>query len=69
VNTSGQNAAAFMEFCSRLPGFKESDFSMVEKGIMDVNYHYDSTDHIVTTSDGWKIQIFEDGRFVPLDES
>jgi hypothetical protein len=42
---------------------------MVEKGIMDGNYHYDSTDHIVTTSDGWKIQIFEEGRFVPLDES
>jgi hypothetical protein len=69
MNTSEQNAAAFVEFCSRLPGFKEADFLMVQKGIADGTYQYDATDHIVTTHDSWRIQIFEDGRFVPIDES
>jgi len=67
--TNSEQSSAFMEFCSGLPGFQEADFEMVEKGILVGDYQYDSSDHIVTTRDGWKIQIFEDGRFVPIDES
>jgi hypothetical protein len=69
MNNSEQNAAAFMEFCSNLPGFNKSDFEKVSKGIQDGKYQYDATDHIVVTPDGWRIQIHSDGRFIPLDES
>jgi hypothetical protein len=63
-------ASDFMEFCSKLPGFKKADFEPVERGILAGNYKYDATEHVVTTADGWRIQIFEDGRFVPVpDES
>jgi hypothetical protein len=67
--TNSEQASAFMSLSSGLPGFKKSDYEMVEKGILAGNYQFDPSDNIVITSDGWKIQIHEDGRFVPLDES
>jgi hypothetical protein len=69
MNNSEQDADEFIAFCRCLPGFIEADYAMVRKGIVDGTYHYDATDHIVTTPDNWKIQIHSDGRFVPLDES
>jgi hypothetical protein len=40
------------------------DYGLTERDILAGVYQYDSSDHILTTQDGWMIRIEPGGRFI-----
>jgi hypothetical protein len=55
-----------MEYCKDLPGFEKGSYGQIEKDILAGYYQYDEVDHVLRDPEGWRTQIFEDGRFMPI---
>jgi hypothetical protein len=66
--THQQQLDAFLEVCQKLPGFKKSEYGLVEANILSGVYSYDPVDRIIIIQDDWRIKIENDGRFVPIEE-
>jgi hypothetical protein len=58
-----------MEFCRSLPGFREEDYTYVQRAVRDGDYIYNPVDHVLTNADGWKVKIEDDGRFISVVDS
>jgi hypothetical protein len=64
-----EQAAAFLEFCSDLPGYEKGSYGRIEREILSGYYQYDEVDHVLRDPEGWLVRVESDGRFVPIGES
>jgi hypothetical protein len=47
----------------------DAEYESLAKDIESGFYRFDPEDNVIVTLDGFRLQICEDGRFVPIGES